>query len=212
MSDPTEAYWSSWAKKYSPPNWRVWRQVDNAELWVCVLLSLNVDPCDEQVGDWQEPHLPALRDGNRRNLLEWCFNERTRHAASLLEPLGPLKRVSEGLSKTTVVSLGEFVSVAIECGWEIPSELQEIGKNSRVVVAAWDGFDEDSEFYPQELDIANLAWRAVTKNLGEAGAPKERLRRWLDTHYPNLSEEAKDRIAKVCNWNKRGGRRLCESE
>lgn len=70
----------------------------------------------------------------------------------------------------------------------------------------WEGFDPDSDTYPTELDIAMQAWRAVTNRLDPSKTPKGQVQDWLEHHYPNLSEEAKQRIAVVCNWEKSGGR------
>jgi len=74
----------------------------------------------------------------------------------------------------------------------------------------WEGFDEDRDIYPPELDIAMLAWRAATNQRDPNETPKSQVRAWLDEHYPKLSEEAKQRIAIVCNWEKEGGRRKRE--
>ncbi|QTO42169.1 hypothetical protein [Burkholderia latens] len=62
--------------------------------------------------------------------------------------------------------------------------------------------------YPQELAIAIAAWEAVTSN-GRAApdgvAAKTAIMSWLSSAYPGLGKEAKERIAVVANWNKRGG-------
>lgn len=71
--------------------------------------------------------------------------------------------------------------------------------------AAWQ-FDESSENYPSELDIAMQAWWAVSRNRNSTGTVKQQLLAWLERNYPKLTEEAKERIATVCNWGKRGGR------
>jgi hypothetical protein len=68
-------------------------------------------------------------------------------------------------------------------------------------------FDENYEYYPRELVIAIRAWQAVTRNPKRRMAAKALIRNWLKKEYPGkmLSEEARKRIATVCNWNKRGG-------
>jgi hypothetical protein len=70
---------------------------------------------------------------------------------------------------------------------------------------AWEGFDPDSETYPRE--IALQAWRAVTNRRNPSQTAKEQIRKWLDEHYPDLSKEAMERIAIICNWEKAGGMR-----
>ena len=64
-------------------------------------------------------------------------------------------------------------------------------------------FDEANPAYPIELDMALQAWQAVTATEGK-GKPKARLRAWLDGNT-KLSNEAKERIATVANWDKTGG-------
>ncbi len=66
--------------------------------------------------------------------------------------------------------------------------------------------DIDPAEYPHELGIALLVWRAVGVNgQGGTGNPKDRIKAWLKTHYPDLSGTTAERIAKVCNWDKNGG-------
>ena len=64
-------------------------------------------------------------------------------------------------------------------------------------------FDVKSNTYPPELDIALKAWRAIAPSEGK-GKPKARLRQWLDANT-KLSNEAKERISIVANWDKTGG-------
>ena len=68
-------------------------------------------------------------------------------------------------------------------------------------------FDEDDKSYPVELDVAMQAWRAVSKQREPAVTAKQQLAAWLAKHYSKLPAEARDRIAIVCNWEKRGGRK-----
>ena len=67
-------------------------------------------------------------------------------------------------------------------------------------------FDKTSPSYPLELDAAIKAWLAVSSNK-EKGKPKAKIRAWLDSHatFKKLSNEAKERIATVANWDKLGG-------
>ena len=58
--------------------------------------------------------------------------------------------------------------------------------------------------YPPELDLANKAWQAVSSNESK-GKPKAQIRAWLDANTKGLSNEAKERISIVCNWDKLGG-------
>ena len=60
--------------------------------------------------------------------------------------------------------------------------------------------------YPTELAAAVQAWRAVFNTTGKS-KPKAKIKVWLDTHetFKGLSNEAKERIATVANWDKLGG-------
>jgi hypothetical protein len=64
-------------------------------------------------------------------------------------------------------------------------------------------FDKSQKNYPPELDIAIQAWKEVALKEGK-GKPKARVRDWLDKNT-DLSNEAKERIAIVVNWEKTGG-------
>lgn len=80
---------------------------------------------------------------------------------------------------------------------------------------AWEGFDPESDTYPPELDMAMQAWRAVTNCPDPNMTPKEQIEDWLNETYPNrrkLSQEARERIAVICNWEKSGGRRRSEKK
>jgi hypothetical protein len=79
---------------------------------------------------------------------------------------------------------------------EIPAQIEQ----AKTLMA---NFDKTSSTYPVELDIALQAWRAVTEAEGK-GKPKARIRVWLDSNT-DLSNEAKERIATVANWDKTGG-------
>ena len=64
-------------------------------------------------------------------------------------------------------------------------------------------FDKSQTNYPRELDFAIQAWKEVALKEGK-GKPKARVKDWLDKNT-DLSNEAKERIAIVVNWEKTGG-------
>jgi hypothetical protein len=68
--------------------------------------------------------------------------------------------------------------------------------------------DEDNEFYSLELDAANIIQNMVIKHFDKSVSFKEQATQCLDKLYPNLSSEAKKRIAIMLNPNacKLGGR------
>ena len=93
---------------------------------------------------------------------------------------------------------------AIDKGLYTPKELRNLPATIQNTPAAPE-FDKASPTYPPELALALDAWRAVSTTEGK-GKPKARIKAWLDTNAPkNLSNEAKERIAIVANWEKTGG-------
>jgi hypothetical protein len=73
--------------------------------------------------------------------------------------------------------------------------------------------DIDPADLPEELQIANIAFRAVLNGYGAPGERfKKRLRAYLEEHYSMLSGEAMERIATVANPDKTPGRVKAELE
>lgn len=75
--------------------------------------------------------------------------------------------------------------------------------------ASWQ-FDEADPSYPEELDIAMQAWRAVSTRRDPTLTPKQQILEWLSKHYGKLLPEQRARISMICNWEKQGGRRSSE--
>jgi hypothetical protein len=70
----------------------------------------------------------------------------------------------------------------------------------------WKGFDEGKETYSKELAIAVQAHNVVSKNWKKEGSSvKKQIYVWLQENYPKLFNEEKERISKICNWQKMGG-------
>ncbi|MBP6104015.1 MAG: hypothetical protein KBD23_04435 [Gammaproteobacteria bacterium] len=76
---------------------------------------------------------------------------------------------------------------------------------SDLLESQWDGFDKTAETYAEELAIAFEAHTAVSQAWHKGRSVKQQLMAWLKQHYPKLSQEATERIAKICNWQKEGG-------
>lgn len=85
-------------------------------------------------------------------------------------------------------------------GFKVPEHLAELPE------PAGFHFDSDNPNYPGELDAAVIVWRAATNRPNSNLNPKEQIRRWLEKLYPDFPNEAKERIATMCNWDKKGGR------
>lgn len=75
-------------------------------------------------------------------------------------------------------------------------------------------FDPDDTHYPEELDLAIIAWRTVSQQ--NPAAPGQALEQWLRATVASEKDPKKrerlgagnaiDRMSKVANWNRRGGR------
>ena len=103
--------------------------------------------------------------------------------------------IKVALAKKISIPWLDFV---IEQGfYEKPKQLQEVEKPLNL------SFDKTSNTYPLELDLAIQAWQAVSSSEGK-GKPKARIRAWLDSNA-KISNEAKERISIIANWEKTGG-------
>jgi len=69
----------------------------------------------------------------------------------------------------------------------------------------WNGFDEGQSTHAKELAIAVKAHNAISKSWKKGSSIKQQITLWLEAHYPKLMNEEKERIAKICNWQKSGG-------
>lgn len=105
----------------------------------------------------------------------------------------------------------QWVEWAKKNDFEIPNGLEEELEQLELPSAPTGGvFDENSETYPLELHSAVKAWSAISRQTGSTDTPKEQVREWLTKWCPKLSRAAVERIAVVCNWEKKGGRKKKE--
>lgn len=70
---------------------------------------------------------------------------------------------------------------------------------------AWEGFDESLSTHAKELAIAVKAHTAVSKHWKKGISIKKQISIWLQQNYPKLMNEERERISKICNWQKSGG-------
>ena len=75
-----------------------------------------------------------------------------------------------------------------------------------------DFMDPDHDHFAPELDLAVKAWRALSSVRKTPGGVTTAIRKWLDANPQawmgdgdQASNECKERIKTVVNWNKRGG-------
>lgn len=64
-------------------------------------------------------------------------------------------------------------------------------------------FNTKSGHYAEELAVAYLAWHAATNQNVLPKNPRKWIRDWLDKNCPDLSDRAKDRISKLCDWKRK---------
>ncbi len=64
--------------------------------------------------------------------------------------------------------------------------------------------DPDSSTYSKKLDIALQAYRAVSANLVNGKTIKQQALDWINTNHREITNEAKEDIAKVVNWDQSG--------
>ena len=181
------------------PNWRKWQNVTEITLLEGVALSLNIEP--SRVNDRRQSFQSSYRIGYKGPFEE---NEQ------FLDRIFQIERnlgTSKGLAVAAVkvVPLDSMIQISAFAAWalsndsDVPQEFASFAASEPVTPE----FDKLSPTYPPELDLALQAWRAVSKS-NDKGKPKARIRTWLDANTA-LSNEAKERIATVANWDKLGG-------
>ena len=67
--------------------------------------------------------------------------------------------------------------------------------------------DADPSDLPDELDCALMALRAIRNGYGTETTPRKRIVEWLAAHRPDLTDDARKRIATVANPDKATGRK-----
>jgi hypothetical protein len=107
-------------------------------------------------------------------------------------------------NETTVVR-GDLLNWAASKGLGFPKHFPE----DQVPIQGFQ--DPEGKHFAPELALAVVAWSAVSANDIGATSPKAAIREWLDRnegawkgHRP-LTNDAKERISTLVNWNKSGG-------
>ena len=111
------------------------------------------------------------------------IDPRTVSNADLLEP------------SDCYISNDALVKWCMECGAPVPAQLVKIEQQPR-----------PSADYPEELRVAIEAFHAVYADTSAISGrtPKQALLKWLE-HNSKLGKDARDRVAMVANWNRKGG-------
>ena len=112
-------------------------------------------------------------------------------------------------SKTHIYGFdrGGITAFIASCGVNIEVNKAVVSEQRRME------FDIDPADLPDELSAANIAFRAVTNGHGDPLATfRNRLIGYLETNFPNLSDDAVKRIATVANPDKKTGRKKSNAE
>lgn len=143
---------------------------------------------------------------NPQDLNDWCSS---RGRPRPFPDLGLLPTTDAGLREALASSQAECASLVAELA-DIRTKLQE-AEASRLTaearaarLAAEDGDPSD---LPDELDCALMALRAIRNGYGTETTPRKRILGWLAARRPDLTDDARGRIATVANPDKATGRK-----
>jgi hypothetical protein len=185
------------------PNWNKWTLMPELELWQAAALSLDIEPDRIPMYErWQYMQIRQDFEDMSENYIDRLeiIHANICHTLTASE----INFTQPWKSK---VLLKDFISWCGKNNFSIPEKFISRAITNNIVPAENAEplvSDKSSETYPPELDIAFQAWRAVSATEGK-GKPKARIRKWLDTNAIHLSNEAKERIVTVANWDKSGG-------
>lgn len=127
--------------------------------------------------------------------LEWAEKRGLDIPQELWEPVMIRKRISPEIQEETECLLkAKDEKIAM-----LQKQLDEL----KTVV--WEGFDENVSTYSKELALAVKAHAAVSKSWKKGKSIKQQITVWLENNHPKLGNEERERIAKICNWQKGGG-------
>jgi hypothetical protein len=144
----------------------------------------------------------------------------TKHTAMLLDIFKEMKRlfIEDGLvndsDKFPVNDIVVKRQGAIDIiDWlnvpNIPNFLTEPDEQQAMLTNTPPAYlDPKHPMFSEELSIAIQAWGAVLEckpDRPNRGSRKQLIERWLEIHYPTLTNEAKARIATLLNPDKNGG-------
>lgn len=174
-------------------------------------LILGIDPSDPSA-DLSRTR-PVLAGMQRAHISALCSTH-----SDGLESNWVRARRRDGKLETSILSSESRFEAQLFSKVEIARWLADNGMASvypfdskPTVVEAQDGIDPAD--FPEELHAANIAFRAIHNGYGERTATvKNRLVDYLERHFPDLNNEAVQRIATVANPNKVRGRKKLSPE
>jgi len=117
-----------------------------------------------------------------------------------------LQQVTAVIENSESIASSELVKIQAQEINKLKEKCQLLEKRiTELEHVYWDGFDEQKETYSKELAIAVKAHDAVSKTWNKGHSIKKQIFEWLEKNHPTLFNEEKERIAKICNWQKSGG-------
>ena len=183
------------------PAWQHWSQMPQVRLWEAVALSCNFDP--KMDGGFR--NLNQIRKWpTQSSRLAQKFADRLEITMAHVESDSLAVLARPGGLPWWPVSLPRFAMWASSVTWRVPAKFSKLADAAPIQEAF--AFDPDSDTYPEELDIAFQVWRALSRNSNSSRSAKDQIMEWLKKHYSTLSGASVERIATVCNWDKKGGR------
>lgn len=156
-------------EKHRPPDWDVWRLVEDVRLWEAVALSLNIEPRKVQHSRNSWMHGRAV-------FLEREEFEKRLFAASRSADLPRITLPSDPSLAT--VSLSEFAKWSRSIGWSIPDELAERTTESSLPKLGPNRAEEEERLWPlydekDEIEEQIAKWERIAANDVEQLVTKE---------------------------------------
>ena len=180
-------------KRYEPPiNYLSWALLNNLECSP-VLLDAVIKRFKKYTNETDEQ---VLRNPENLKKLGIAKEEHVRKQ---------MERIEASMADTKSDSY-EFIHMERLEIEELKKQMETLQKHIiELESLQWSGFDDSQDTYTEELAIAVRAHTAVSQNWQQGSSVKNQITAWLKQNHPKLSNEAKERIAKVCNWQKLGG-------
>ena len=193
-----------------------WRLCDDLSIYQAALLIAGIDPseCDD-IEDWESYNRPKGYEAAKVALKGAVFSKKIKSNIRY-----PAELVTWG--ETTYNHAGSEIVHSNEPDWYATTISVESLKKWLSSRGFTTGFffpdnqssnapylDEKHPQYAPKLAIAIMAWEEVTQNtyLLKNKSPKKAIESWLENNATkfDLTKQAIEDIAKIANWNTRGG-------
>lgn len=143
-----------------------------------------------EVQELEERNTPAI-------FLEWAENRGIKVPDALRQAV--LTNRNSAVNSMTKTEMESLLKAKEEEIAALQKSIEELK------ILAWEGFNENLDTYSKELAIAVKAHEAISKNWKKGSSIKQQITMWLEENHPKLGKEERQRIAKICNWQKSGG-------